>query len=247
MGSCDPRRTGTSVITADNDLVEQIVANVLAELRPQPTVRAESVSLAPPSPPPKVESTSAIFDQPVITAELLNEYVRGGQVVRIGPRSILTPSARDWLSQRKIDWSRINSATVANPGTAARWQLVITSVTPAVSTLRPTLSAWKSELLGTPEEAADLAVRSICTGDADGVLGFCNSAATVACLANRNPRVRAAVLHSTEELSELTARLDPNLLVVNPQRKSFVELRNLVRAVGALQKPRDRHPWASGS
>lgn len=235
-----------NVITADNDLIEQIVANVLAELQPQPTVRAEVVfpTVAKLS---KIESTSVDFDQPVITADLLAERVRSGQIVRISQRSILTPSARDWLAQRKINWSRTNSATVTHSGETAKWQMVITSVTPAVSTLRTTLTSWKSELLGTPTEAADMAVRSICAGEADGVLGLCGAAETVACLANRNPKLRAAVLHSAVDLSELVAQFDPNFVVVNPKGKSFVELRNLVRAVSALQKPRGRNPWASGS
>lgn len=225
-------------MTAESDLIEQIVANVLAELQPPPAspVRA-------PSPPtivsPVVKSSPLVIDLdvPVVTANLLAERLRGSQAVRIGRRSVITPSARDWLASKKISWTRGTGNASTEPSATARWQLVLTTVTPAITTLRPTLTGWKSELLGTPKEAADHSLRVICTGEADGVLGLCGSAETVACLANRNPKIRAAVLNTALELPALVEHLGPNLLVINPRGKSFVELRNLVRAVETLAKP----------
>lgn len=232
-------------MTADNDLIEQIVANVLAELQPAAAkVRApveQSLASSQPS------SHAIELDAAVITADVLEERVRKGQSLRIGNRAILTPSARDWLAQRKIAWTRSSGASTAQAHSAARWQLIITTATPAVGNLRQELAGWKTDLLGTPQEAAEQATRAICTGESDGVLALCRAADVVACLANRNPKVRAAVLRSTADLSDLASQLDPNLLVVNPQQKSFVELRNIVRAIGALAKPRGSNPWASGN
>jgi hypothetical protein len=217
----------------DNNLVEQIVANVLAELQPKVTVRAPT--------PPVVQAETAVVDVdlPVITAEILAERLRPGQTVRIGRRSILTPSARDWLAARKISCTRISGVNAASMTAASRWHVVVTAVTPAVATLRQSLAGWKTELLGTPKEAAEYAVRVLCTGEADGVLGLCHAAESVACLANRHPKVRAAVLAAPGDLQELIAQLGPNLLVVNPRGKSFVDLRNLLRSVGGLGKPKE--------
>ncbi len=234
------------MITADNDLIEQIVANVLAELQPAPAVRAQ-VSIPPESSPAKLDASMIELDLPVITADSLAERLRAGQSVRIGRRSILTPSARDWLASRKISWSRLASGAAAGSKTSARWQLVLTAVTPALATLRPSLSEWKTELLGTAREAADHAIRVISTSESDGVLGLCTSPEAVACLANRNPKLRAAVLNSPAEVPGLVDQLSPNFLVINPRGKSFVELRNLVRVVETLAKPRDCDPWASGT
>ncbi|MFO0916999.1 MAG: hypothetical protein U0872_01630 [Planctomycetaceae bacterium] len=222
---------------ADNHLIEQIVANVLAELQPAPAVRAAVAPSSPPLPAPKSETQVVELDLPVITADLLAERVRPAQSVRIGRRSILTPSARDWLGSRKVSWSRVNGSATSGTALSARWQLILTTVTPAVSSLRQSLIGWKTELLGTPREAADYGIRVICTGEADGVLTVCGAAETVACLANRNPKLRAAVLSSTAELSTLVKQLGPNLLAINPQGKSFVELRNLFRSVAGLGKP----------
>lgn len=234
------------MIAVDNDLIEQIVANVLAELQPAPTVRAPVVPAAAP-PVEKTESSILDFDLPVITAEQLEERVQKGQTVRIDRRAILTPSARDWLASRKISWSRRNSGAGSSTSSAAHWRLVLTTVTPAVSTLRQSLTGWKIDLLGTAQEAADHAIRSICTGETDGMLGICGAAETVACLTNRNPKLRAAVLACAADLPGLVEQFSPNFLVINPRGKSFVELRNLVRAVESSKKPRDRHPWVAGN
>jgi hypothetical protein len=165
------------------------------------------------------------------------ERVRGSQTVRIGRKSVLTPSARDWLATRKISWARLTGKSAAGSASSAHWQLVLTTMTPALTTLRPSLTSWKSDLLGTPKEAAEYATRAICTGEADGVLGLCGSAETVACLANRNPKLRATALSNSADLPALVDQLGPNFLVVNPRGKSFMELKNLVRAIGSLGKP----------
>ncbi len=235
------------MITADNDLIEQIVANVLAELQPVPVPAVRAPVVTPPFTPVKAESVGVDLDLPVITADVLAEKLRPGQTLRIGRRSVLTPSARDWLASRKISWARLTAHASATAGGTSRWQLVLTNVTPVVATLRTSLTNWKTELLGTPQEAADFATRAICTGEADGVVGLCGSAATVACLANRNPKVRAAVVSAASELPVLVDQLSPNFLVVNPHNRSLMELKNLLRAVSALQKPRESFPWASWS
>jgi hypothetical protein len=221
----------------DNDLIEQIVANVLAELQPAPH------DSAPKSTTPISPRMSEVIelDLPVITAEVLSDAVRQGQAVRIGRRSILTPSARDWLGSRKLGYSRMNGSSVH--ATSARWQIVMTTVTQAVAALRPVLAGCRTELLGTAREAAEFATRAICSGEADGVFGLCGSAEAVACLANRNAKVRAATWNSPAELNGLMATLGPNLLVMNPQRKSFVELRNAIRAVQQLGRPQIPAGW----
>lgn len=228
-------------MSVNHDIVEQIVANVLAELQPAKTVRTPLETAVAKTTPP-AQSVMEL-NTAVITADLLAEQIRPGQAVRIGRKSILTPSARDWLASRKIAWSRTSDSTTT--ASSARWQLVLTSVTPAVSTLRQSLTGWKSELLGTPAEAAEHAARVISASEFDGVLALCQSAEVVACLANRHAKIRAAVLGSTTELHELATQMSPNMLVVNPRGKSFIELRNFVRAVGTLSKPNENHPWAS--
>jgi len=220
----------------DQTLIEQIVANVLAQLQPAAASRAEGMaSLA----------TEVQLDHPIITADVLEDRVRNGQLVQIGAKSILTPSARDWLRENNIRWQRAGR-TSANAVAASRRILLIGTVTPAVRNLREALTGWKQELLGRPAELAEAAVRAIASGDAELVVAVSEAADVVACRANRNDRVRAAVVTSVEHLHLLAEHLGPNVLVINPRGRSFVELRNLLRALAALPAPKNRHQEAQG-
>jgi hypothetical protein len=221
----------------DQAIIEQIVANVLQELQPAPTPRAEAAA----------PSLAAVhFDAPIITAALLEERVRGGQSVRIGARSILTPTARDWLKTQNVSWqraSRNGSTGVAK----SRRRLLASTVSPAVRTLCESLPrdlpGWKPEVTGGAAETAEAAVRAINAAECDLVVVISDAADVVACRANRSPRVRAAVVATTEHLRLLVEHLGPNVLAINPHGRSFIELRNLVRSCAALPAPRPPHSW----
>jgi len=220
----------------DQALIERIVANVLQQLQPVAAPRAE---VAP--------STEVLLDGPVITAELLADRVEAGQTLRIGPRAILTPTARDWLQQRKIRWKRSHRSTNGKEHAATRRQLLINTITPAIRTLRESLPrelpGWKHELLGTAAEVADIATRAINAAEAEIVVAISDAADVVACRANRNSRVRAAVVASPEHMRLLVEHLGPNVLVINPRGRSFVELRNLLRAMSELPAPQPPKNW----
>jgi hypothetical protein len=222
----------------DQALIERIVANVLQQLQPAPAPRTEVAvkSAAPTKPATEIELLL-----PVITADVLEDRVHSGQSVRIGQKSLLTPSAHDWLRTRRIVWKRAERFASVGGTTGARWQLLVTTVTPAVRTLQDTARrdapGWKQELLGTATEAADAATRLVCTADADRVLVISQAAEAVACRANRNAAVRGAVVWSVDHLRSVEAQLAPNVIVLNPTGKSFIELRNLWRACAPLGKP----------
>ena len=97
-------------------MIDRIVAGVLEQLRsaaaapPQPTGSANSAP-SHSSPGKAVEIRDG-----VITGTLLEERgVISGPVV-FGPKSVLTPSALDFLATRKIDWRRADpTAAAAGP------------------------------------------------------------------------------------------------------------------------------------
>jgi hypothetical protein len=186
---------------------------------------------------------------PVITADLLDEAVRAGQPLRIGRKSILTPSARDWLKSNNVSWSR--SETTAAAGAAARktfgrWQLIVQTVTPNVRSLQEALNrqaeGWKTELVGKPLEAATLATSVISTAERDGVVVLSQYAEVIACRANRNERVRAAVISDRKQLELTRQHLGINLVCINPNGRTFIELRNLLSDCAAM-KPAAPENW----
>ena len=226
--------------TVDQALIERIVSNVLAQLQP---VSVHPVVEVPKSAPKMmaVEKSVAIeLTASIITADLLEETARVGQPLKIGRSSILTPSARDWLNTKRIDWSRIDKLSAGGSGTtkgAARWQLIVQTVTPTVKALHDGLKrqpeGWKIELVGQPVEAATLAIGSISKAEHDGVAILSEYAEIIACRANRNERVRAAVISDRKQLELTMQHLGVNVVCINPNGRTFMEMRNLLRDCAA--------------
>lgn len=179
---------------------------------------------------------------PVITADILEQSVRAGQSVRFGRSSIITPAARDWLNSKRTSWSRQdkNSAS-ANGGAPIKWQVILQTMTPTVRSLQEGLrrmtDGWKIEVVGQPLEAADLATSLVSTAECDGVVIFTEQAELIVCKANRNDRVRAAVMQNTKQWEQVMRTLSANVVCISPVGKTFVELRNLLKDC-ATTRPR---------
>jgi hypothetical protein len=229
----------------DQALIDRIVSNVLAQLQPEPprpVVEAPKPATETPKAP--VPSAAVEITAAIITADLLAESVRGGLPLRIGRKSILTPSARDWLNTKKISWSRgglVAEKPAAESATRgiARWQLIVHTVTPNVRNLYEGLKrqaeGWKLELVGQAVEAATLAARAISTADQDGIVVLSEFAEIISCRANRNDRVRAAVVSDRKQLEMTRQHLGVNLVCINPNGRTFIELRNLLRDCMAMK------------
>ena len=176
---------------------------------------------------------------PIITAEVLERAVRPGQPLRIGRTSILTPSARDWLNSKRMTFSRQDRSLAMAAGTRGRWQVILQTVTPTVRALQDGLrrfsDSWKVELVGQPLEAAALAVSLINQAECDGVVVFTEQAELIACHSNRNDRVRAAVMHSSQQWEQVLRTLSANVVCISPLGRTFVELRNLLRDCAATR------------
>lgn len=222
----------------DQALIDRIVASVLEQIQPA-TPRAVTEAATTP------KFTAVALTDAVITADVLSAIVKPGQSVQIGTKSLLTPSAKDWLKQHRIDWRRgVTDTTLASSAaTSIRGQLLLSTVNATVrgaadSVFRG-LSHWTRSIGGTAKEAVETATRSIATAECDRVIVTSRDADLVACLANRNLAVRAAVVTSTDHVRRLEASLSPNVIVIDPTERSFVELRNLFRSCALLGKPKD--------
>jgi hypothetical protein len=223
----------------DRALIDRIVANVLEQLQPA-TPRAVT------HPAAATQPAAVRLSQAVITADVLSAAVKPGQTVQVGAKSLLTPSARDWLRQHQIVWTRTTGQSDVSAGTtvAMRGQLLLSTVTPAVrgavDSLFRSIRNWQRQVVGPAREASEIAVRAIATADCDRVLITSRDAELVACLANRQAAVRAAVVSSADHVQRLEASVSPNLWVVDPTAKSLMELRNLFRSCVALGKPQPK-------
>lgn len=225
----------------DSALVERIVASVLEQLQSRGVPRVESP--VPAVAPLQAEPKELGLTDAVVTAAVLEHLtIPGGATLLVGPKTVLTPSAHDWLRQRQVAWKRSRTSVTSAVNHATRWQLLASTVTPTVRSLLDQVSrshaSWKRQLVGTAAEATETAVRSIATAETERVFVITSQADMVACRANRNDRVRAAVIQSAEHLRGIEANLSPNVVVLDPQAKSLMELRQIVQACAVLSAPR---------
>ena len=220
-----------------SEQVDLIVQRVVAQLGP-------SAVAAPPATPSRLDpagqsaSTSAVqiadqvITEHVITGALLSESVNGSRQVRIGLKAILTPSARDFVKQQEI--KIIRETALAKPLSAVRWQVIATKSNPQITAALECLPqqgvAFDLHLLGLPAEAAVQGISALCRGEASQVVVFTDQPELVACLANRNDRVRAVAAANVASVERVRICMQPNLIAIDPQSRNVHELKALLKA-----------------
>lgn len=241
-------------MNVDGRLVDQIVARVLQQLdaaaaKPQARSAATAASHVPTdtSANPRTPSAAApsapvadlLLDEAVITADVLQTRINGAKRVTFPRRTVLTPTARDFLRQHRIAWCHSDTPPTAAGATAetasqARWRLLVSRANEPVLRLMDEYSAqlhWQTELVDDWKDASERAVSALNRADAAGVVVLTGSAAALACHANRNRKIRAAVVRDIAEVQSCRQELNPNLLCIDPGQRSYFELRNLFRAI----------------
>ena len=226
-------------MNVDSPLVDQIVANVMAVLANRsenvPTSQTSGQSSSSPVPQPTSPKPSqdkrTVLTERVITAELLKGRVSGQREVTIATRSVLTPSARDFLKAKRISWCRQETDS-PEAASSARWFVIPVQPTSAVTRFveemqRNGVVKCASELVGTAEKAASLGISALSGPDTDAVVVFAESAELVACLANRNEEIRAAAVHGINPIDAIRHTLSPNFWAINAAGKSYFYLKNL--------------------
>lgn len=209
-------------------LIDEIVRRVLSQLG---TERAP----APPAPAAVAAASTApplvSLDQAIVTQEVLEQSIGSAIRVRISPRAIVTPSARDFIRQRRIEIVRDIAESKAAP--RSRTRLFVTAASPhlaaALEGLRSGGIACERTILGTAAEAAAESISALCRAEVDSAVIVCSEPELAACLANRNARVRAASLTALAALAAIRATLQPNLIAFNPAGKSQFELKQLLQ------------------
>jgi hypothetical protein len=231
----------------ESDVIDRIVAGVLAQLQLSPVAAPRPVESSPAPKPAEPKTTAIEIRDSVITGTLLEERgVISGPIV-FGQKSILTPSAREFLATRKLDWRRSDSAAASGEKTSAKWLAIVTRSTPAVSAaldlIAKDATSWTRELSGCHREAATRATSAICRGECDAVVIVTRKPEAAVCRANRNPNVRGAVVVTAARVKAIKAALGANLFAVDPTDRSAFELRNLLREIGSGGRPSPPSDW----
>ncbi|HEY3966890.1 MAG TPA: RpiB/LacA/LacB family sugar-phosphate isomerase [Planctomycetaceae bacterium] len=221
-------------MTFTPEQVDLIVQRVVQQLG------TKGVAIAPASAEPRHVTAAEPAAAPgvripgqVITQDLLAASATGAALVRIDAKALLTPSARDFIKQHSIQIVR-EGASSAGATTAIRWQVIVTKSTPQIAAAIEGLSALgivcDMRLLGLPAEAAAQSISALCRAEAQQVVVFTDQPELVACLANRNDKVRAASVSDAAAAERVRQHLQGNLLTLDPTHKSIHELTSILKA-----------------
>lgn len=236
----------------DSSTVDQIVANVLKQLSAGGSGAASGsdkgqgasakggggsaiaplLSLNPQL--STLNASSVTLTDRIITGDLLTEKATGATQIIIPAKAILTPTAHDFL---KVSHAQVvrggGSSATAKVGEVSltTWKLITVTSTPAVARLSGELATgWSREILGCVDDAASLAISSICRGDAGGIVILSKQHFRAACRANRNDKVRAVSISSPAEVKSAREQLRLNVIAINPTNRSYFELKNILGA-----------------
>lgn len=177
------------------------------------------------------------MSRPVITLKTLVSQSREHGEIVLPKDALITPAAADWLQDCKQPVRRVDAApepiepdpTVYIVGDAQH---------ATIQTLLPMLERQYNNLEFLPCQGhlagCLAAVKEMCTGLAEcserrGIV-LVSSGAIVSCVANRHPKVRAAIITKPLALAELQRTLGMNLLIFERQHMSLRQIHATINA-----------------
>lgn len=179
---------------------------------------------------------SAQLTEAVITADVLAEKAANQKSVIVGERAIVTPSARDWLRHNKVELIHETTAAAASAEVKSDKLVITHSASQTIDrvledAVRQTSGGWNRKSADSTDEAAKKAIGELRRESSRVIVVLTSEPEVVACLANRNEKVKAAVVADVAGVARVKSGLDGNVFVVDPAGRSFFELRNILRRV----------------
>ncbi|MCY2968903.1 MAG: hypothetical protein NT069_35640 [Planctomycetota bacterium] len=194
-----------------------------------------SLSTSGSAPPATAVAGEVTIAERIITAEVLEKQLHGARIVRVSAKALLTPSAHDVVRSRRLEVVRESADPKTKSVPRGRWILVAAQPTPglagAIATWRGSGALVDQRLAGDPADAAAQAISAICRGEADNVFILSAAPEWVACLANRNEKVRAAAIADAGAILRLNESFRPNVLAFDGSKRGSFELTGLFKAL----------------
>lgn len=241
--------------------IERMVREVLSQTQAPASVRNSTASIAKAqetllsvptvgTPKPEVSATpiAVVIQDRIVTADLIKEQAKPGEKIVITKQAILTPAAQDYLRNYRIAFERRDTVSAGASQANVRWKVLVGGVADhtlrAIETVCQQRSQVQRELVGSANEAVSAAISSICRAEVGGVIVVTNKPDVVACLANRQHAIRAAVIGDLASWLRLQPQLKPNVVCISPQGRSFMELQNILNKVVTGPAPEVQADWS---
>jgi len=171
------------------------------------------------------------MSRPLITVKTLNAQSRADPGINLPAAAHITPPAQDWLQATRLPVRR-NGVGARAPASSPTVYVIGDAKDATMQTLLPTLERHHDSLTFLPCQgnlAGCLdAVHRMCEGLSQcsqrrGIV-LVRAGGIVSCVANRNPKVRAAVLTRPSDLYGLQKNLDINVLILEQERMSLRQM-----------------------
>ena len=237
-------------MTNETAFIDRIVTAVMEQLQTEAvSIRADKTiaERAVNKNQTTLQSANAVIDDRVITADTLASKTNGRTTIRIVRSSLLTPSARDYLRAHgiSVEWPVTDSTQAASAG---HWAAIVVSKTAVVEQAVDDLTRtggveMARQLVGTIKEAVETAVSGLCRAETAGVVIFASNPERVVCLANRNCRIRAAAVADIQALKSARCQIGANLICIDPEGRSYFELRRLLQELTTGEPPQVPDGW----
>lgn len=234
------------------ELINRVVHDVLQTLQQRgghglSAGVSSAVNTPPPptsSPPqPPASSSLDLTAHTVITEDVIADGWSSQSSLSVGPDAIITPSAQDFIRRHGLNLHRASLATVQE--SAVGWLLMgRPEFGHGVQSTSIDLPAgWSQSVGATLKENITSCATTISRAEVLGAIIPSSRPHAAVCLANRHSRLRAGLVHTAADVSELSSELGANLYVVDDRQLTRFGLLNIVRAIGRQPAPAAPAGW----
>ena len=207
-------------MTISAEFIDQIVQNVMREMQtrvPMPDAAAPVVTKQ------TITLETLQIGSRVVSENVLITANAAGRAISLSSGAVITPSGRDYIRKNGIRLtSEIGGKTVGSTGGT------FIAIGDSTTSSAASAAGWKTLTSKNEFDAAVLASEKLSSGM---VTSFGGEPSVVACLLNRNPAVRAAVVTKATNLVTLISIMNPQIVCLDSTGWSFAELLRLLRGL----------------
>ncbi len=221
-------------MTIDAAYIDQIVQNVMREMKSRVTVPAAvsaPVTTSHAKPVTATEpSTALTIAAKVVSEDILVAARAAGKTIVLQAGAIITPSGKDYIRKNGVT---VAGSALNKPATVSTGSFIVVGNN-ATCQSAASATGWKTLAVSNELDAALAASQTL----KNGITVTCGGEPSiVACLLNRNADVRAAVITKATNLLVLTTVMSPQVVCLDSSGWSFGDILKLLRSLSAANRP----------
>ena len=221
-------------MTIDAAYIDQIVQNVMREMKSRVTVPAAvsaPVTTSHAKPVTATEpSTALTIAAKVVSEDILVAARAAGKTIVLQAGAIITPSGKDYIRKNGVT---VTGSALNKPATVSTGSFIVVGNN-ATCQSAASATGWKILAVSNELDAALAASQTL----KNGITVTCGGEPSiVACLLNRNADVRAAVITKATNLLVLTTVMSPQVVCLDSSGWSFGDILKLLRSLSAANRP----------